>query len=40
VWGRVIPDPGNQWTDVDPSAITAWNDVTPDPGNIWTDIAA
>jgi hypothetical protein len=27
VWGRVIPDPGNQWTDVDPSAITVWTPI-------------
>jgi hypothetical protein len=42
VWGRVIPDPGNLWTDVDPSAISDWTDVTPDPGagNLWTTIAA
>jgi hypothetical protein len=40
VWGRVIPDPGNQWTNVDPSGTTIWTDVAPDSGSIWTDIAA
>jgi hypothetical protein len=27
VWGKVIPDPGNTWTDVDPSAITIWTPI-------------
>jgi hypothetical protein len=40
VWGRVIPDPGNLWTDVDPSAISDWTDVDPGAGTEWTTIAA
>ena len=27
VWGAIIPDPGNQWTDVDPSATTIWTNI-------------
>jgi len=27
VWGRINPDPGNQWTDVDPSGTTLWTPV-------------
>jgi hypothetical protein len=40
VWGPVSPDPGNLWTETDPSAINTWNEVVPNPGTSWTPTAA
>lgn len=49
VWGKIIPDPGTTYSEIDPSQSPGWGTidpsgagsysaVSPNPGTIWTEI--